>query len=99
MKTINGNSKTKETIISSMRSALYSLMNWLAVLESEIEEGPKDHNNNMAEWIKNDNDEYVCSNCKHDIPFDTEIYYTRAGKIIEWFSEFCPNCGKRMKKI
>ena len=97
---ISQNRSTRKEIAGSIRSALYSIMNWLTVLESEIEDKPETQTTEeceTAEWVMNDKGEYVCSKCGHDIPFDTDAYYTQAGKIVEWFSAYCPNCGRRMK--
>lgn len=90
----------RKKIIASIRSALSSVTDWLIALEDDECESNKDEDtaeNEYAEWVENDKGEIVCSNCGHDIPFNTEVYYTQAGKIIEWFSAFCPNCGKRIK--
>ena len=90
----------RKKIIASIRSALSSVTDWLIALEDDECENNKTESiaeNECAEWVENDKGEFICSNCGHDIPFDTDVYYTQAGKIIAWFSAFCPNCGRRIK--
>jgi len=43
----------------------------------------------QGEWIET-SEGTVCGNC-HKFPFDDGEYH-----IVNWHSDFCPNCGARM---
>ena len=44
-----------------------------------------------GEWIET-SDGTMCSNC-HKFPYDDGEYH-----IVNWHSDFCPNCGSDMRK-
>ena len=44
----------------------------------------------QGEWIET-SDGTMCGNC-HKFPYDDGEYH-----IANWYSDFCPNCGARMK--
>ena len=43
-----------------------------------------------GEWIET-SEGTMCSNC-HEFPYDDGEYH-----IANWYSDFCPHCGARMK--
>lgn len=45
----------------------------------------------QGEWIET-SEGTKCSNC-HKLPYDDGEY------IADWHSDFCPNCGARMKGV
>lgn len=82
--------KTLENIIDTQNETIKSYHLIMVALEHEIEKLKARKDRPHGEWINNEHDIPVCSECGYFTPYDRAIYDYEYGN-------YCPNCGARME--